>query len=100
MSKPRFTLATQLPKAKVLGVGVLSVSESGEAHFFDGTGDRDSRLLAAMHRIKLEFAGADGIFIAGMEANGVDRIGRQKFCYQQWWLRYYDEPENNKERGA
>lgn len=85
---PHFTLVIQHPKAKDLGNGSLSISKDGEADFFEGNAGSNSRVLASMVRVKIEWAAAVGILISGMEPDGLDRAGRPKFKYQEWLLRY------------
>lgn len=89
----QFTLYTQLPKAKRIGGGVLSVGKDGDAMFFSGDGERDSKNLAEMIRVKLDFAGSNGLRLSGFERNGVDSGGREKYRFQEWWLAYNVEPE-------
>lgn len=83
-----FTLHTQLPKPAQAGVGRLSVSEKGEAHFFEGEASEHSKVLASMVRVRMEWAGADAIYLSGMEPDGVDRTGRTKYKHQEWLLKY------------
>ena len=49
----QYKLHTQIPKPKLIGVGVLSVDQTGTAHFFEGIGDKGSQLLADMQRVRL-----------------------------------------------
>jgi hypothetical protein len=85
---PHFILVTQLPKPKVIGPGSLSVSKTGDADFFEGNADSNSPILASMQRVKVDWAAAAGILISGMEPDGFDRQGRQKYKYQEWLLRH------------
>jgi len=88
MSK-QFHLYLQLPKPKDFGLGVLSlVSDGGTAHFFSGDGGDGARIVADLERVRLAFAGADGLMLSGMQPVGLDRLGRQKYIYQEWWLRF------------
>jgi hypothetical protein len=98
----QFELITQKPKPRSLGLGVLSVDKSGDAQFFSGEGERDSKVLAGMKRCRLESASAHGIMLTGMEPTGVDRHGRETFAYQEWWLRYAakDASPSAAERGS
>lgn len=88
---PHFILVTQLPKPKVLGTGSLSVSKSGDADFFEGNAESNSRILASMQRVKIDWAAAAGIMISGMEPDGADRQGRPIYKYQEWLLRHLNE---------
>lgn len=87
---PKFTIVIQRPKPKKIGIGCLSVGKNGDADFFEGSADKDSKILASMTRVKIDWAAANGIFISGMESNGFDRHGEQKFSYQEWFLCYLD----------
>lgn len=71
----------------MLGYGVLSIDEREEAMFFEGNGERGSRVLAVMQRIRIESATANGITLSGMEPIN---SGAMKFNYQEWWLAYLD----------
>lgn len=83
-----FVLVTQHPKAKELGIGSLSIAKNGDADFYEGNADSNSRILASMVRTRIEWAAAAGILISGMEQDGVDRAGRPKFKFQEWLLRH------------
>lgn len=85
---PHFILVTQLPKPKNLGEGSLSIGKDGEAQFFEGNCEANARILASMVRVKLDAAAAAGLFLSGMEPDGVDKSGRPKFKYQEWLLRH------------
>lgn len=87
-----FKLITQKPRPKELGTGVLSIDKSGEAMFFEGNGESAAQLLASMQRVRIEFAGATGIMLSGMQPEGFERNGTQKFAYQEWWLIYSGAP--------
>ena len=87
MSK-QFHLHTQLPKPKDFGLGVLSLVRDGEAHFFSGDGGDGARIVADLSRVRLDFAGADGLMLSGMQPDGFERDGRKKYSYQEWWLRF------------
>ena len=84
----QFTLYIQLPYPKKIGTGILSISQSGDARFFSDTGGADSRVLSDMQRVRISFAGADGIMLNGMQPDGYQRDGRLKFFYQEWLLSY------------
>jgi hypothetical protein len=84
----KFILNTQQPKPKKLGEGVLSIERNGDANFFSCEGEYDSRILSTITRIKVEFAGRDGIMFSGFEQVGIDKTGKPKFRYQEWWLIY------------
>jgi hypothetical protein len=84
-----FNLIIQRPEVKDLGGGKLYINEkNGAADFFDGNAGANARVIASMARAKIEWAAADGIFLSGMEADGIDKQGRQKFKLQEWLLRY------------
>lgn len=86
----RFALIIQKPVSKVMGPGCLSVSQNGEASFFEGDAGEGSRCLAELVRARIDWAAADGILVSGMEPDGCDRSGRPKYKYQEWLLRYID----------
>ena len=88
MVSEHFKLIIQKPKPKELGTGVLSIDKSGEAMFFEGNGESSAAVLASMQRVRVEFAGANGIMFSGMQPEGFERNGKQKFSYQEWWLVY------------
>lgn len=85
---PHFVLVTQHPKAKDFGIGSLSIAKNGDADFFKGNAKSDDPILASMIRARIEWAGAAGILLSGMEPDGEDRGGRPKFKYQEWLLRH------------
>lgn len=85
---PNFVLVTQHPKPVIIGPGTLSIGKDGFAEFFSGDASADSTILSSMVRVKIEWAAAAGILVSGMEPDGIDRSGRQKFKFQEWLLRY------------
>jgi hypothetical protein len=84
----QFKLVIRHPKTRDVGLGTLSVDKTGEAMFFAGNGEAGAAVLATMQRARIEFAAADGLLLSGMQPEGVDRHGRQKFSFQEWWLTY------------
>lgn len=86
----QFRLMVQRPKLKDCGLGFLSVGKDGEAQFFDSDAS-DGKVIAEMHRARIEFAAANGIMLSGMEPTGVDRAGMRKYVFQEWWLVYTHE---------
>ena len=84
----QFVLIIQQPKPREVGPGVLSVDKAGEAMFFSGHGESGAAVLASLRRARLDTASANGIMLSGFESTGIDRSGREKLAYQEWWLRY------------
>lgn len=78
----QFDLIVQHPKPKKPVHGVLSMDKRGEAQFFTGNGEADSRIVGTMERARVEHAASNGILISGVE-----RIGN-KYRFQEWWLVY------------
>jgi hypothetical protein len=82
-----YKLILQEPHVKEIGKGILSVSDKGEADFFsDDTAG--AKVLACMKRVRIEWAAANGIMISGFESEGFNKIGKEKFKFQRWWLIY------------
>jgi len=95
MTSKRFKLITQVPKQKILcESGTLSIDEKGEAMFFTGNGDVGDRCVAEMIRVKIDFAGAAGIMISGMQPDGCGKNGAMKYIYQRWWLLYTEKSDD------
>lgn len=84
-----FNLFTQYPEPREVGVGVLCVDRTGEAMFLSGQGESGAAVLARMQRVRIEVAAAKGLMLSGMQPEGVDRQGKQKFSLQEWWLAYH-----------
>lgn len=84
----QFLLFLQHPKIQEMGSGILSVDRHGEALFFSGNGQQDSKVVAMLKRVRIDSASADGLMLSGMEPAGSDRQGRETFKYQEWWLSY------------
>ncbi len=87
-SETHWTLNIQYPKPKTIGVGYVSVTD-GDAVFFG----INHMVLSNMFRVKLDWAGAAGISLSGMEQSGTDRRGRVAYRYQQWFLAYLAEDD-------
>jgi hypothetical protein len=88
----RYLLYTQFPQVKKKGIGVLAIGTDGDASFFDESGGEGCKIIARMERVRISFAGADGIMLSGFENCGVDGSGKNKFRYQDWWLSYNEKP--------
>lgn len=74
---------------KNVGDGVLSVGQDGTANFFEGDGERESRILGEMERTRLMFIAANGISLSGFEWTGkIDRLGLKVYRYAEWWISY------------
>lgn len=85
-----FTLYTQVPISKNLGEGTLDVGD-GVARFHSSwlkNSLNEVHILAILHGVALKSTGADGIRLSGFQPNGIDKQGREKFVYQEWWLAY------------
>jgi len=94
MTSKRFKLIIQVPEPIVLcESGTVSVDDKGDAMFFTGNGDANDRCVAEMIRTRIDFAGAAGIMLSGMQPKGYEKNGTSKYIYQRWWMVY---PEFNK----
>lgn len=94
----QYALYTQNPKPEKKGVGFLSIDRNGDANFFSGTGAQGCYMIARMVRSRIDFAAADGIMVSGFEPCGVERNGKNKFRYQEWWLAYEEKPTADAEK--
>ena len=83
-----FNLVTLLPRPETLGAGSFSLGKDGIAQFFEGDCAAGSKILATLERVRLDGAAAAGLYLSGMEPDGVDASGRPKFKYQEWLLRH------------
>ena len=93
---PRFRLYIN---DKKIGDGVLAVERTGEARVFGGDGERDSRVLADMERVRMEFAARNGIRLSGFEWTGKYDVHRSKvFKFREWWLAYLPTDELEPEQ--
>ena len=79
----KFNLIVQHPKPQKPVCGVLCMDKRGEAQFFTGDGDADSRLVKTLKRAHVEHAAANGILVSGVE-----QVGGNKLRFQEWWLVY------------
>ena len=82
-----FTLYLQQPKAKEVGLGDLSLDHN-EALFFADIDQPRSRVLARLERPACIHASSQGLIFSGFEQTGVDKTGRAKYRYQEWWLMF------------
>lgn len=78
----QFNLIVQHPKPQKPVHGVLSMDKRGDAQFFTGNGEADSRIVGTMERTRVEHAASNGILLSGVE-----RVGG-KLRFQEWWLVY------------
>jgi hypothetical protein len=76
------------PKDKPLGEGEFSLDERGMALFC--TNGRTYQL----HRCQVSRISCSMMKLSGMEEDGFDKTGRQKFKYQEWYVRFLPSPVN------
>ena len=86
MTKKQFTLYTQLPKVKKIGVGVLSIYNKDVAQFLN-SGEENAEILAILKDPVINFAGPDGFVLRGYESV-FSKSGAEKFMRQEWFLNY------------
>ena len=85
----RLSIATKNNSQKVIGIGVLSVGEDGSATFFEGDGDENSRILADLQRVRLEWATSFGMKLSGFESTGrLDGRGVPVFHHKEWFVMF------------
>lgn len=77
-----FRLLKVQPTIVDAGLGTLDITAAGAATFYlDGE-------TSHLERVRIEWAGADGILLSGLEPAGADRGGRAKYLHQEWMLKY------------
>lgn len=73
----------QKPRVMTQGVsGELSV-DNKQAHLFGP----DDLLIMEMLNPELVFINPAGLLLRGFEPNGVDKAGRSKYLYQEWFCK-------------
>jgi len=78
-----YNLFLQLPKSsKIPILGTLAIDKN-IAYFFRG-----NFLSASLSKPEVIFINPDGIMLKGYESDGFDKVGREKFKYQEWFCRY------------
>ena len=76
---------------KVIGQGILDVSNK-DAIFSSGQrGSKDSRVLGILKNPEIIFINSEGIMLKGYEPAGIDKAGRTKFNYQEWYCQFIEE---------
>ena len=75
-------LYKQKPKPTKLVWHGYASGDNKAIHFFD----MDDKLICTLEKPDIIFINTDGLMIKGYEPNGVDRAGRQKYLYQEWYL--------------
>ena len=83
----KFSLQKYHPKPKKLGNGDLYMGNKKDAQFFEDATQENSRILASMEGVTIEWVGADAMKLAGFEHVGFDKQNCKKFIYQEWYLR-------------
>ena len=80
-------LRKQLPKKEKNGTtGILSIDTSTlvnkrTAYFLD----EQERCVATLNNPEVVWINPHGIYLKGYEPDGVDKTGRQKYKYQEWF---------------
>ena len=77
------TLETELKKSAPVSGGLDIDQKTQDAMFFD----EKERIVAEMRRVRIEWVGADVMCLSGVEPTGVDRLGRETYRHQKWFLR-------------
>ena len=75
------------PKPKIKGKGVLTIDKT-EAVFWEGSSERDSKILGLLKNPSVKWISHLGILVTGFEPNGFDRVGNQKFIYREWYCSF------------
>lgn len=93
----QYNFIPQLGKGnpKIRGVGLLTWNDK-EVIFFEGHGDRESKILGELKNPEIKFINSRGIMLKGFEPSGFTKDGRQKFNYQEWYLSFVLPDASNK----
>jgi len=85
----QLSIATKNNKHKVIGIGVLCVGEDGSATFFEGDAGENSIILAALQRVRLDWATSLGMKLSGFESTGKsDSSGVPTFLHREWFVMF------------
>lgn len=82
----KFILHTQLTKTGNPIVGTLSSDKTQCLFSEDETG-----INFLLEQPEIIFINPDGIMLRGFEPDGVDKTGRKKYKYQEWYCRWIVE---------
>lgn len=82
----KFFVYKQIPKPSRIGHLKIALNEKGDAFVMS-----DSGVVDRLFRARVEWIGADGIFISGVEETGeFFPDGRPVVKFQEWFCRYED----------
>jgi len=83
-------LYLQKPKpSKKQLVGEVT-SDKAEMFFWDDANNPQGHVLAKLEKPEIIFINSRGMMVKGYEPDGVDRAGRRKFKYQEWFVAFLD----------
>ncbi len=56
--------------------------------FWDDPTAHNGRVLAQLEKPEIIFISTTGLMFKGYEPDGVDKTGRKKFKYQEWFIAF------------
>lgn len=74
-------------KPKVRGIGVLCFDKE-EAIFFENEAGWGDRALGSLKKAEVVLITSNGIRIKGFEFIGLDKQGKEKYRYIEWWCSF------------
>lgn len=77
-----YNFIPQTKKPKIVCIGYLGMN-NGSAHF-----TCDGEIIEILERAKVEYITPHGIFISGFLYVGIDRQGKKKYQYREWYCSY------------
>ena len=84
-----FKLTAQFPKPRCLGDCTISLDDGTLAMAMDATGEKV--FAPILHRARVQWMQARGFMVTGYEETGVDRTGRPKYRFQEWYCAYKED---------
>jgi hypothetical protein len=64
--------------------------DKAEMFFWDDANNPQGHVLAKLEKPEIIFINSIGMMVKGYEPDGVDRAGRRKFKYQEWFVAFLD----------
>jgi hypothetical protein len=81
-------LYIQKPKPSKTPLTGAATCDRGQMIYWDNPADPHARIMAQLEKPEIMFINSSGMMVKGYEPDGVDKTGRAKYKYQEWFIAF------------
>jgi len=82
LAEVEYNFIPQTKNPRIVCTGYLGM-DKGTAHFTS-----NEKIIELLERAKVEYITPHGIFISGFLQTGIDKQGKMKYTYREWYCSY------------